>query len=52
MFATRGGLVLARHASHHLRAIAALGTRASIIARDQRKAQGAFEPEERRLGGS
>lgn len=52
MFATRGGGVMARHALHHLRAISPKGARASVIARDQRKAQGAFEPEERRLGGT
>jgi hypothetical protein len=52
MFAKRGGPVMARHAPHHLRAIAPLGARASVIARDQRKAQGAFEPEERRLAGT
>jgi hypothetical protein len=37
MFGRRGGLTMARHAPHHLRAIAAAGARASVIARARRK---------------
>jgi hypothetical protein len=36
----RGGLVMSQHASHHLRAISSLGVRASLIARERRKAAG------------
>src|SRR5262245_45185496 len=43
MFGKRGGQVMARHALHHLRAIAPLGARASVIARGRRKAREAFE---------
>ena len=39
MFGRRGGLTMARHAPHHLRAIAAAGARASVIARARRKWQ-------------
>jgi hypothetical protein len=42
MFGKRGGQVMAQHALHHLRAIAPLGARASVIARDREKARDAF----------
>ena len=46
MHGKRGGRTLARHALHHLRAIAPAGTRASVIARArrQRSAAAAFIP--------
>lgn len=43
MLARHGGLTMRRHALHHLRAISPAGVRASVIARHQRKAAGAFE---------
>jgi hypothetical protein len=39
MHGRRGGLTIARHAPHHLRAIAAAGARASVIARARRRWQ-------------
>src|SRR5262245_1164776 len=39
MFGKRGGQVMARHALHHLRAVAPMGARASVIARGRRKAR-------------
>ena len=39
MFGRRGGLTMARHAPHHLQAIAPAGARASVIARSRREWQ-------------
>ncbi len=43
MHGKRGGNVMRNHAPHHLREISPLGARASVIARERRKARGAFD---------
>jgi hypothetical protein len=43
MHGKRGGQAMARHGLHRLREISPLRARASVIARERRKARGAFE---------
>jgi hypothetical protein len=47
MHGKRGGQAMARHALYKLREISPFGVRASVIARDRRKAREAFEREQR-----
>jgi hypothetical protein len=50
MHGKRGGLVMARHELYKLREISPKGARASVIARDRRKAREAFERDRVRGG--